>query len=308
MHDSGCLRDGHHRLRTKRDRRLTDLSPAKRSGMAYALLEIDAAGRPPNDRALIRRFRDDPEAAYADLLERFTPAILRMIRRFMHDSDEVMEVYTAICERLRAHSFRALRSFRANGELMPWLSVVAANACRDRLRERRAASVPQSVISKLDAFEQLVFNYYWRRVAHEDIAESISTNEGMPCTPLDVMRAIGKINDLLSVNKRWYLLVALNANRPTLSIEELREAGIFTAVHEPTDDVGEALRNRERVERLNWSLGQLDSEDRLLILLRYEHGMTASQIADVMQYDNHKYVYTRVRTVVARLRRSLGED
>lgn len=277
--------------------------------MAYAFLEIDAVGHPPDDRALIRRFREDPESAYSDLLDRFTPAILRMIRRFMRDPDEIMEVYTSICERLRAHHFRALRQFRINSELLPWLSVVSANACRDRLRKRRATSVPKSVLSQLDAFEELVFKYYyWRRVPHEDIAEIISTNDAIPCSPLDVMRAIGKINDLLSVNKRWHLLVALNSNRPSLSIEELKEAGIVPAFTEPSMDVDEALRNRERIERLNEALRELDGEDRLLVLLRYEHGMTAPQIAEVMGYDKHKYVYTRLRTVVSRLRRSLCED
>jgi hypothetical protein len=32
-----------------------------------------------------------------------------------------------------------------NGELTPWLSVVVANACRDRFRKLRATSVPKSV-------------------------------------------------------------------------------------------------------------------------------------------------------------------
>lgn len=277
--------------------------------MAHALLEINAAEQPPGNRALIERFREDPESAYGDLLERFSPVLLRMIRRFMRDPDDVMEVYTTICERLRSHDFRALRGFRVDGDLLPWLSVVAANACRDRMRKRRATSVPKSVLSKLDPFEQLVFkHYYWQRVPHEDISEIISSNESRPCTPLDVTRAITRINNLLSINKRWQLLVALNANRATLSIEELREAGVFPAATNPSDDVDAALRNRERIKRLNIAIDELDSEDRLLILLRFEHGMTAPQIADVMKYENHKCVYTRLRTVVARLRRLLGED
>lgn len=280
--------------------------------MAYAFLEISAGhtdAAPPTDVALIQQFKEDPEDAYSLLLDRFTPAILRMIRRFMRDPDEVMEVYTSICERFRAHNFRALRQFRVDAEILPWLSVVAANACRDRLRKRRATSVPKSVLSKLDAFEELVFKYYyWRRVPHEDIAEIINTNEGRSCTPLEVMRAIAKINDLLSINKRWHLLVALNANRPTLSLEELQEAGIHAASTDPPDNLDEALKSRDKVDDLNRALESLESEDQLLILLRYEHGMKAPQIAEVMQYDNHKYVYTRLRTVIARLRREMESD
>jgi DNA-directed RNA polymerase specialized sigma24 family protein len=231
-----------------------------------------------------------------------------MIRRFMRDPDEVMEVYTAICERLRANEYKALVKFRTNSDLMPWLSVVAANACRDRLRKRRASSVPRSVLSKLDDFEQLVFKYYyWRRLPHEDIAEIIKSNHGVPCTPLEVVDSIAKINDLLSVNKRWLLLVALNANQPTLSIDEMAENGFQPHDPDSFGHVDEALRNRDRLDRLSEAMSHLGREDQLLVLLRYEHGMTAPQIADVMHYDSHKHVYTRLRTVIGRLRRSLVE-
>lgn len=243
------------------------------------------------------------------LLERFTPVLLRMIRRFMRDPDEVMEVYTSICERLRANDYQALVRFRTNSDLMPWLSVVAANACRDRLRKRRVTSVPRSVLSKLNAFEQLVFKYYyWQRLPHEDIAEIVNSKHGTPCTALEVIQAISKINDLLTINKRWLLLVALNANRPALSIDELAESGVHPALADGAGDLDEAFRHREQIDRLSEAMGQLENEDQLLVLLRFEHGMTAPQIADVMHFENHKYVYTRLRTVISRLRRILVDD
>jgi DNA-directed RNA polymerase specialized sigma24 family protein len=264
---------------------------------------------PTDDQSLIDRFQADPEGAYVALLERFTPALLRMIRRFMRDPDEVMEVYTSICERLRAHNYQALIRFRTNSELMPWLSVVAANACRDRLRKRRATSVPRSVLAKLNPFELLVFKYYyWQRLPHEDIAEIVNSKHSTPCTAIDVIHAIARINDLLTINKRWLLLVALNANRPALSIDELAENGFHPAAADQGGDLDEALRHREQIERLTDALTRLEAEDQLLVMLRFEHGMTAPQIAEAMHYENHKYVYTRLRTVISRLRRHLVDD
>ena len=58
-------------------------------------------------------------------------------------------------------------------------------------------------------------------------------------------------------------------------------------------------------DRLNDALEVLDPEDQLLVLLRFEHGMKASEIADAMAIDDHKYVYTRLRTVTNRLRRTM---
>ena len=56
-----------------------------------------------SDLELIEQFQTDPEEAYLELLERYTPVLLRMIRTFMKDVDEMMEVYTGICERLCAN-------------------------------------------------------------------------------------------------------------------------------------------------------------------------------------------------------------
>ena len=125
----------------------------------------------------------------------------------------------------------------------------------------------------------------------------------MPITALEIVRAIAKINDLLSTRKRWLLLAALSANRPYLSIDEMRESGYQISAEDDFDSFDEMMHHRELVDQLNDALDQLDTQDKLLLLLRFEHNRSAPQIAKIMGYDNHKYVYTRLRTIVKRLRR-----
>lgn len=262
-----------------------------------------------NDPELIERFKTDPEAAYIELLERYTPVLLRMIRCFMKDVDEVMEVYASICERLCANHYQALRRFESEGELTPWLSVVVANACRDRFRKRRVASVPKSIISQLDEREKLVFKYHYQeRLPHEDIAEIISRRHRVPFTALEVVAAISKISELLSTRKRWLLLAALSANRPFLSIEDMRESGFQPSVEIDFDAFDEAEQQRVQVEKLGEAIEKLDPEDRLLLLLRFEHNQSAPQIAKIMHFNSHKHVYTRIRTIANRLRRFMELD
>jgi DNA-directed RNA polymerase specialized sigma24 family protein len=261
------------------------------------------------DTALIKQFKKDPESGYASLLDHYTPVILRMIRRFLTDPDEVMETYTSICERLRNNNYQALRRFRVNSELTPWLSVVVANACRDRFRKNRVTSVPKSVISKLDDREQMIFKFYYQEhMRHQEIADTINGQHGLPCTLLDVGRAIQKIDDMLSVNKRWHLLAALRANRPVLSLEDLALAGMTPPDRSRRRADEDPEESSEKVNELNSAIGELDAEDQLLILLRFEHGMRANQIAKVMQFENPKYVYTRLRTIINRLRRDMVSD
>lgn len=257
------------------------------------------------DRALIESFRTDPNHGYAALLDRYTPVILRMIRKFLRDPDEVMETYTAICERLRANDFQALRRFRVDSELAPWLSVVVANACRDRFRKRRHVSSPKSVIRQLDERERLVFKYYYQEhVPRNEICDYIKGKRGLACEEIDVNRAIEKIDRLLSVNKRWHLIAALRANRPTLSLEDLAGVGYRPRDERELPDSFHQERE-ERSEQLSRALGEMDPDDQLLVLLRFEHGMRAREIANIMQFDNHKYVYTRLRTIISRLRREM---
>jgi DNA-directed RNA polymerase specialized sigma24 family protein len=259
------------------------------------------------DGVLIEKFQDDPEGAYALLLERYTPVMLGMIRRFMHDPDEVMEVYTAICERLRAYDYQALRRFRMNSEITPWLSVVVANACRDRFRKRRMQSVPQSVLSRLDTRERLVFKYYYQsNLSHQEIAETVTAKHSIACSVVEVVKALEKIEGCLSTNKRWHLLSALRANRAVLSLDDLGEDGYWPEPEDAESNAEEALQQHESLQHLNQVLDSLQPEDHLLVLLRFEQGMRAHQIAQVMQYDNYKYVYTRLRTIVSRLRRQLA--
>ena len=257
------------------------------------------------DTALIKQFKADPVTGYSTLLDKYTPIILRMIRRFLSDPDEVMETYTSICERLQHNDYQALRRFRINSELTPWLSVVVANACRDRFRKNRMVSVPNSVISKLNESEKLIFRYYYQdQVPQSEIPELVSGKTGKECTQQMVHMAIGRIDEMLSVNKRWHLLAALRANRPTLSLDDFSEMGIAPAgSHPPPDQIGTA--EGDRVGVLNKAIEDLDPEDQLLVLLRFEHGMRAQQIARVMHFDNHKYVYTRLRTIINRLRRDM---
>ena len=261
------------------------------------------------DTALIKKFKKDPAAGYSALLDRYTPVLLRMIRRFLSDPDEVMETYTAICERLRQNNYQALKRFRINSELTPWLSVVVANACRDRFRKNRVTSVPNSVISKLDKIGQLVFRYYYQeRMNQSEIADIVQSKNQMACSSLDVARAIEQINDLLSVNKRWHLIAALRANRPVLSIDDSASEGSFPIVDTLSFDLGKTDDSEDQVSQLNQAIEELDAEDQLLVLLRFEHGMRAAQIATIMQFENHKYVYTRLRTIINRLRRQVGSE
>lgn len=261
--------------------------------------------RVPGESHLAERFATHPALAYGELLERFTPVILRMVRRFFRDQDDVMDVYTVVCERLRAGDYLALRRFRPGSEIMPWLSVVVANACRDRLRRTHAGAIPRTLAAHLTPREQLVYRYsFGHRVPPEDLALMVAGQHGEPCTPLDVLAALDRINTLLGTARRWRLLRGLDARRTPESLDALIERGLDRAT-DAGEGIDEALASEERVNALGRALSALSAEDQLLVQLRFEQEMTAVEIARVMGYDAFKHVYTRLRTVLTWLRKEL---
>lgn len=257
--------------------------------------------RTPEER-LTEAFQTDPEQAYARLLDGYSAILLRMIRRFFQDQDDVMDLYTVVCERLRAQDYRALRRFRSGSALLPWLSVIVANACRDRIRQQRIAALPRHVVQRLDMRTRLVYRHHVvGRMPPEDAAEAI-TRSGVACTALDVVESVQQLHALLRKGARHRLLRQLDPRR-AVSLDVLLERGLDT--HDSAADIDAALDDADSLARLDAVLASFSEEDRLLLLLRFEQGLSASEIAGLVGMDSQTRVYTRLRTLLSRLRRLL---
>jgi RNA polymerase sigma factor (sigma-70 family) len=65
------------------------------------------------------------------------------------------------------------------------------------------------------------------------------------------------------------------------------------------------LRLQERGAALKTVVGELDSRDRLLLAFRFDDGLSARRIADLMDFPSPFHVYRRLNRVLATLRHSL---
>ncbi len=260
------------------------------------------------ERSLTRRFLTDPARAYHDLLVLYAEMIKRMIRRFFRDWDDVMDVFTSVCERLQANDYAALRRFKQGSPLEPWLSVITSNASRDKARRNRVGGAPPSLLEKLEPFERLVYRaHYLQRAEHDVIAETASARLGTTYSTADVRDAIVRIDTLLGVEKRWSILHLIALRARSVSVDELIDLGLDPVADEEAD-FEEVTSERAQRKQLTAAFDEMEDEDKLLIQLRFEQNLTAVQIADVMGYDNYKQVYTRLRTVIDRMRRVIEKN
>ena len=99
----------------------------------------------PTDRNLLERVRGGDTSGAGELFERYAPALLRFTDRLLSDrgaAEEVtQEVFVKVISRAHQYDGRA--------EVSSWLFAIAANACRDRRRrERRATIVPLEAVAE----------------------------------------------------------------------------------------------------------------------------------------------------------------
>ena len=97
----------------------------------------------PTDRMLLERIRRGDTSGAGELFERYAPALLRFADRLLSDrstAEEVtQEVFVKVISRAHQYDGRA--------EVSSWLFAIAANACRDRRRrDRRATVIPLEAV------------------------------------------------------------------------------------------------------------------------------------------------------------------
>lgn len=79
----------------------------------------------------------------------------------------------------------------------------------------------------------------------------------------------------------------------------------LSAIAESSGDPAEQLADKELRALLSLAIGTLSTTDRLLLALRFEDGLSASQIARVMRLPNSFHVYRRLDAAVRALRANL---
>jgi RNA polymerase sigma-70 factor (ECF subfamily) len=86
-----------------------------------------------NEIELIERARARDEQAFQALVEAYTPAVYRIVRRMVLDTQEaesiVQETFWRFWQRLQA--------YKTDAPLLPYLATIAANLARDRFRRER---------------------------------------------------------------------------------------------------------------------------------------------------------------------------
>jgi RNA polymerase sigma-70 factor, ECF subfamily len=113
-------------------------------------MTVDAAAE---DHQLIVRLREGDESAFAQLVERYHPALLRLARLYVRDAgvaeDVVQDTWLGL--------LHGLHRFEGRASLKTWLFRILVNRARTRaVREMRVVSFSRLARGETEAFEPAV--------------------------------------------------------------------------------------------------------------------------------------------------------
>ena len=220
----------------------------------------------------------DAGAAWAAFIDRQSAMIMKVAAQFEYDTDRASECFLYVCEKLSERQFRRLQQFNVAGKASfnNWLATVVFNLCVDWHRAEFGRATVLPAIAALPAFDQLVYRCCYEQGMNRNACyESIKSD--YPELGIDQIAAsLGRIHALLTPRQRWQLSV-LNLRRKS-SDRDL----VFLATEEipdPGPDPGSWAQTTEEAAALQAALSRLPADQRLLLHLRFQEGLSFRRIA-----------------------------
>ena len=235
--------------------------------------------------------RGSADAAWDLFLERFRRLIFAAIRHYVRDYDDVMDVFTRVCEALRADDLRRLREYGAGGErqarFSTWLVVVVHHLTVDWLRARDGRARPGAAAGRLPPLQRAIYEH--------TVLDGLSPGEAY-----ELIRA----RDRPGLRFGEFLR-ELRATRRAVGDERSSVPGLGPAHPPQASGPFDPAADAERRGVVAAALGALPPEDRAAVQLYVLDGLPAAAVARVLGERNAKAVYNRVYRALAAMRERL---
>lgn len=237
---------------------------------------------------------DDLRALIEEQLPRLDRVVRRVASRCCLRGDEVDELRSQVHLRLLENDYRVLRGFSGRCGLQTYLSTVVQNVARDdRIarwgRWRPSAAAEQAGLVAV----QLETLLYRDGFSLDEAIRMLRDNHGVRLSHRELVDLAGRLRARTSRRE-----------------EALDSVGEPAGGEHANGRIRESNRRRtlERtVAALGGALRELPVEDRLILRMHYESGLTIASIATALRLEQRP-LYSRRDRCLARLRRALEEQ
>ena len=155
------------------------------------------------------------------------------------------------------------------------------NLCIDWQRKRFGRQRQFRSIARLPVFDQEVFRLVYERATPTHECLEMLAAEFPNTTTKRIAESRARIDELLTVNQRWLLTkrhYSGNGNE-TVSLDQPENFLTELTDSQPNPEAQAIINERKR--KLKQALAQLEPQERLLIRLRFEEGLTLNKTAEL---------------------------
>ena len=251
---------------------------------------------------------DSPNSqeAWSQFLSDYSAHIYQVIRHFESDSDNAADCFQFVCEQLIENRSRRLRKFKGEGTatFVTWLRSVVRNLSIDWHRKQFGRHRQFRSISRLPVFDQEVFRIVYERATPPDESLTILAAQFPNATATRVNESRARIEEVLTRNQRW-LLTRHSLSKSATEITCPEETQLSSLPDSQPDPESLAIENQNK-KNLYRALKKLDTDQRLLIRLRFEEGLTLVEVAQLLGLGNAQRADRKVKEILARLQKLMS--
>ena len=241
--------------------------------------------------------------AWEGFLRQYSPLMFQTCQYSNSNADHAADCFLFACEQLSRNQFRRLLKFRPDGSaaFSTWLTVVVRNLCLDWWRKEFGRPWLFRSIARLSQLDSEVYRCrYEEGLSLNDTFFSLRPNfPGLTMEQLAV--AEEHVQESLNSRQLWLM----STRKSQLQRQQSSIEVIDSPLNEPADprpNQESALVEEERAERLHRVLGALPKEERLLIRLRFEQGLSLKEIAGLTGLGDAQRVHRRIAGILEKLR------
>lgn len=268
-----------------------------------------------SEERLLHLLGEDDCQAWQFFVTTYSRLVLRIVGHFVTDYDDRMEAFLFVCQGLAANHLKRLKAFKKDPEapckFSTWLVPVVRNLVIDWFRHRKGRKRISKAVAALPAPAQWVFRYCFQLgYTPGEALELIQERHAPSFRFAEVRAAMDQIREALGGAKVWEVLQASQRGAPMLPAEsgagEEERAGIEIADEQPLPDT-QADRKRLRAV-LHRLIDGLPVQEKLLLRLRFDEGLSPAEIAGLLHYPDVRVVYQGIRQAVHHLRTGLLKE
>ncbi len=258
-------------------------TPLSLPGQAPAkLAEHMSHGRSQSESSisgLLHRLNSaDAGSAWAEFIDRYSGLMMKTVTQFDYEQHRGNECFLFVCEKPCDQQFRRLQKFNTAGSasFRNWLSTVVFNLCVDWHRREfgRASILP--AISALPALDRLVYRHCYELDMDQQSCYQAIRSDFPGLGREQVTASLARIHSLLTPHQRWKLSMRKRAQGNSLS----GQTGIGAEqIPDPGPGPETLAQNEEKAAWLQTALSRLSTDQRLLLQLRFQEGLTFGKIA-----------------------------